>query len=770
MGDDCRALEERLAPLPDGAELRALIGPCLRLLVELGFRGAAAFAGPADADSWSLVVEPPPAGAGGPELRTHSLSRRVAEDLLSRGGDPGGAALVSIDGAVAEALRRALCPSEESFPSSAFVVAMPEGRGGWRGGLVAWTSDEVPDLVLRSSIRLCCDHLAVGCALLQRVQELEAALPADGNGKAALELARAHRDELFAGAPEAMALVDNDGRILRINEQFTALFGYTADEAEGEQIDRLLAPATFRDEALDTTGRVFRGESIALETVRRRKDGTDVLVAVLGTPVRFRGGQVAGYAIYRDISAQKASEEALRQSEERYRSIFASTTDAVLVFDREGRIVEANPQAALMYGYNAGEMVGIHASRIIHPDRFHGFRALEAAVRREGRLTRDSINVRKNGTAFDVEVHGASFELDGIPHLLAVVRDISQRVQVERKLEQTRHRIEQLHEAAHALAGCTQEADLYPLAIDAAERILSFNLCSVLIEEDGWLVYRGVTRQYEASLPARLPLDADGGIAAKTFLSKETSVLEDLRAVPEARPFHPGFISGISVPIGDVGVLQAVSTGLGGFSPQDARLAELLAGHVAETIRRLRLEAELRDQAMRDPLTGLYNRRHFNRVLEEEITHSTGDERSLAFLMIDVDRLKEINDTHGHQVGDRVLRDVAGILQASVRDIDTVVRYGGDEFLVVLPETGGVAEAAAGHIRSALAEWSRTRGESLVGFPLTLAIGLARLRAGEERPIQAVLAEADRRMYEAKREATAARGARSAHTALRGAR
>jgi Amt family ammonium transporter len=126
-----------------------------------------------------------------------------------------------------------------------------------------------------------------------------------------LQHQRTHLDQLVQHAPEAIALVDNDDRVQRINAEFTRLFGYAADEAVGRLINDLIAPPTLHEEALGLTRRVARGESISHETVRRRKDGTLVDVWILGTPVAGPDGQLGVYGIYRDISDRKAAEEQL---------------------------------------------------------------------------------------------------------------------------------------------------------------------------------------------------------------------------------------------------------------------------------------------------------------------------------------------------------------------------------------------------------------------------------------------------------------------------
>jgi diguanylate cyclase (GGDEF)-like protein len=113
----------------------------------------------------------------------------------------------------------------------------------------------------------------------------------------------------------------------------------------------------------------------------------------------------------------------------------------------------------------------------------------------------------------------------------------------------------------------------------------------------------------------------------------------------------------------------------------------------------------LAQQATRDPLTGLYNRRYFDNTLSDHIEAARRYNRPLSLVLFDLDAFKSINDAHGHQTGDKVLRNFAGLLAACARKADIVCRYGGDEFAVILPETDGHnAQVFAERVCLALAE------------------------------------------------------------------
>src|SRR5207302_3776116 len=125
--------------------------------------------------------------------------------------------------------------------------------------------------------------------------------------------------------------------------------------------------------------------------------------------------------------------------------------------------------------------------------------------------------------------------------------------------------------------------------------------------------------------------------------------------------------------------------------PGDPALERVLASatdQIELALANLKLRDTLRMQAVRDPLTGLYNRRHLEESLERELRRAQRKSRQLAVLICDVDHFKQLNDAHGHATGDVALREVARTLQSAVRGDDVVCRYGGEEFVVVLPEAG----------------------------------------------------------------------------------
>ncbi len=186
---------------------------------------------------------------------------------------------------------------------------------------------------------------------------------------------------------------------------------------------------------------------------------------------------------------------------------------------------------------------------------------------------------------------------------------------------------------------------------------------------------------------------------------------------------------------------------------QEARSAENLAGQRAEELRQLKQESdEMRRLISLDDLTLLLNRREFLKRFAAEIVRSRRHEHELALVMVDVDDFKSVNDTYGHAAGDEVLRHLGGFLQTEIRKSDVGARVGGDEFVVLLPETdldGAIdsAEKLRFGIASSSKEWTQ-------GIPgITVSLGVVHSRYNSPSFDEGViLDEADKCMYQAKRD------------------
>lgn len=169
--------------------------------------------------------------------------------------------------------------------------------------------------------------------------------------------------------------------------------------------------------------------------------------------------------------------------------------------------------------------------------------------------------------------------------------------------------------------------------------------------------------------------------------------------------------------------------------------------HLVDISERIRAETFLKERALHDPLTGLYNRFYFDETICTELKRSQRYNRPFTLLMTDLTGFKAVNDRLGHQKGDEVLREIARIVQEQIRESDWAIRYGGDEFLVVLPETGRRIEPLVQRLRGAVEAWRREYG---VDLALGIDIGWATWNPGSEETIPDLLRLADANMYRVK--------------------
>lgn len=174
-----------------------------------------------------------------------------------------------------------------------------------------------------------------------------------------------------------------------------------------------------------------------------------------------------------------------------------------------------------------------------------------------------------------------------------------------------------------------------------------------------------------------------------------------------------------------------------------------LEGIILDISDRKVLETELEQMATRDPLTGLLNRREMSRVLDEELQRARRYQRPMAVLWVDFDHFKDVNDTYGHAAGDSVLRAISRLFLGSVRSVDSIGRFGGEEFVIVLPEMDlEEAQETAERLRRKVAEEPQPLGNG-EAVPLTISVGVA-VYPDHGQTASTLCAAADKAMYLAK--------------------
>lgn len=399
------------------------------------------------------------------------------------------------------------------------------------------------------------------------------------------------------------------------------------------------------------------------------------------------------------------------------RHVLASLCDILAITDERLRLVYVSPSVQGVLGYAHDELLGRTLFDVVHPEDHAMLRSLigERFASRAGNTIRHrTIHADGSLRTFETMVHVV--ERDGrLESAAFIARDVTKRVLEEERLAHELAFRQALVELTNELLAASLDAGFYRHALERTVALVPDAQAGSLMlrREDGLFAFEAAVG-FDLAALAELRLSDYELFRSQPSLVERLDVasFNDRIAADKLAHFEAAgrldeIRVALSVPIlvGDVvhGYLNLDNfERADAFDDHDRAIAEAIAAQVSVALRRRLLERALEAErarfeylAVRDPLTGLPNRRLFHDRLEQELARVRRRGHRFALLFLDLDGFKQVNDLHGHDAGDALLRGVATALGAAVRVEDTVARLGGDEFGVLLADVSLAADAAA---------------------------------------------------------------------------
>ena len=481
---------------------------------------------------------------------------------------------------------------------------------------------------------------------------------------------------------------------------------------------------------------------------------------------KIAGMALANVRTLRDLAEERAksrnTEAALEASEEKMRSVFMGVHVGIYRVTPQGEIVDANPALARMLGYPDVAALKTVSSWELHlnPADRESWQALFEAGnfvesyetqlrRRDGTViwVRDTARTVKNR-------RGQTLYYDG------TIEDITKKKQTDAALSWTLRSKTSEAAVSERLLTPTPLEEMSAVVLEHARRLTSS--ATALVGHIDLKTEKLVAAATTADAQAMVSEHADKVEHAHELSAMWRSALRDgksiLANVPSLDPRFSGmpswhvpvtqFLAVPAVMSGAIVGVLVVANSERPYEERDLEAVERLAALYAIAVHRTRTEEALRDLSLVDDLTGLYNRRGFMALAEQQLKIANRTRKDLSLLFADLDDLKKINDSLGHDEGDRALAEAADALRDAFRESDIIARIGGDEFAVLAIDASDWKPAALSRrVRDKLAARNARKERP---YSLSLSLGVTRYDPDKPCSVQELLALADKLMYEDK--------------------
>lgn len=447
------------------------------------------------------------------------------------------------------------------------------------------------------------------------------------------------------------------------------------------------------------------------------------------------------------------------EAQETFRRLIESLKTGVYIADKEGNLVYVNQAFADILGYESkDEVIGLNLAKQLYPNPKDRETFLKTMDEKGYVKDYEVKNIRKDKSIVTLSatsnfIRNEHNEIIGVE---GVVIDITQKKRLEKVLLAEKQKLEQILGFDEKVAAIRKFDALIDFIVEKIAQILEAQKCSLMLfdEEKGELCIQGAKGLSEDLIKA-VRLKLGEGIAGSAAQKGEPVLVNNIEYSEEfkrANRLHYLGRSFMVVPIkvNDrlLGVICVADKYTGSnheevFNEIDLRILCALSKEVAVALENVKLYKELNYLAITDPLTQLYNYRYFIKSLEYEIKRAERFDSQISLALIDIDDFKKYNDTFGHLEGDHLLKELARIFNAHLRETDIVCRYAGDEFAIIFPQSDkeGTSQVTD-KLRKAVEE-------AVFKNKVTISIGVACYVAGMDR--HDCILKADMALYEAKR-------------------
>jgi diguanylate cyclase (GGDEF)-like protein/PAS domain S-box-containing protein len=580
-----------------------------------------------------------------------------------------------------------------------------------------------------------------------------------------------------------------DGYFQHLNPAWERTLGYSIDELYAAPFWDFIHPDDV-EESISEAQRVAGGAETRQFVDRyRTADGDYRWLSWTATPLVGQGRIIA---VARDVTEKRLRDQALEASDRKFRALVQSAPGGILIVDRTGSIQLANRLVEDMFGYTEDDLLGETVELLVPDAQKTAHKQLRSEYSEQPRhrpmgAIHGMFARHRDGHEFPVAIGLAPIPGDeGL--VAAAITDMTKQFLFEEELrlanEELQNHIADLQEMGREAELTSEMAEMLQASqtSDEAHQVVEMFARRLFVWGSGAVGLINDSRNHVehvatwgSSIAGHDVFDPGDCWAlrrgkAHTADHDDGLTCAHLASTSSARATCVPLLAQGS----PIGVLTMVCKP-GGYDRWNRiqRLATTFGDHLALALANLRLRARLQTQSIRDPLTGLFNRRYMEESIEREFARAKRHDTPLSVIMVDIDHFKQFNDSHGHRAGDAALVAAGSLLQRMIRAEDIPCRYGGEEFALILPDaTADQAALRAEEIRRALAELALEHtGESL-GY-VTLSAGIA------DFPSHGVSAEeiihaADRALYRAKHNgrnrvelAMPGEGARPGHRSMR---